>query len=114
MVRTSALSQVTVACGPSPFQVLENFGLSCLYKLMFSSGRRVRVARQEHISFTPIGSECCHLGLVNAIKDPFLDVNQHIPEVYSDFVSREKKGESASVKSEPLPWSAGLETLVSL
>ena len=53
VVRTSALSQVTVACGPSPFQVLESFGLFCLYRLMFSSGRRVRVARQEHISFAP-------------------------------------------------------------
>lgn len=87
MVRASALSQVTVACGPSPFQVLENFGLSCLYKLIFSSGRRVWVARQEHINFTPIGSECCYLGLVNAIQDPFLDVSQHIPEVYSDLAS---------------------------
>ena len=54
---------------------------------MFSSGRRVRVARQERISFTPIGSECFYLGLVNAIQDPFLDVSQHIPEVYSDLAS---------------------------
>ena len=73
-----------------------------------SSGRRVLVSRQEHKTFTPISSECCYLGLVNAIHDPFLDVSQHIPEVHSDLVSRESERQIGALSLVSWPRDTGV------